>query len=163
MWEWFCACYIQAKVSRTWTPQPPYQLQLTLSLFTSTKCYACFSSTCSHLFWSNLSSSDQTPAQIKQRTMASIEAASLASRSSMIMYCQPCKQKLNGEEAYESHLEGMRHKKYTRPPKKSSQSSKGIVIPKGTAIIIAQAALHADAVSHYMLRLYNRAAFRSRL
>ena len=93
--------------------------------------------------------------------MASIKAASLASRR--IIYCNACELYSNGEGHFDNHLQGKKHKKYTRPRKKSSQISKGIVIPKGTAIIIEQAALHADALSHYMLRLYSRAAFRSRL
>ena len=66
-------------------------------------------------------------------------------------YCNPCQMCLNGDKAFADHLDTKRHKTNvstwpgSKSNKKSHQRSKGIVIPKGIATIIEQAALHADS------------------
>ena len=47
--------------------------------------------------------------------------------------------------------------------KKTRQKRKGIVIPKNTALIIEQTAIHKDALEGFMLSLYSRTLLRSRL
>jgi len=66
-------------------------------------------------------------------------------------YCLFCQMCLNGDKAFEDHAGTIRHRANVNAwpgslsNKKSHQRSKGIVIPKGIATIIEQAALHADS------------------
>ena len=66
-------------------------------------------------------------------------------------YCLFCQMCLNGDKAFEDHAGTIRHRANVNAwpgslsNKKSHQRSKGIVIPKGTATLIEQTALHADS------------------
>ena len=47
--------------------------------------------------------------------------------------------------------------------KSTSAHKLPIVIPEGTAVLIEQTALLADAVQHYMMEFFRRAAIRAKL
>ena len=44
-----------------------------------------------------------------------------------------------------------------------ANESKGFIIPRGTALLIEQCTILTDATDQYMLNLYMKAGFRSRL
>ena len=44
-----------------------------------------------------------------------------------------------------------------------ANENKGFIIPRGTALLIEQCAILKDATNQYMLNLYMKAGFRSRL
>ena len=72
-------------------------------------------------------------------------------------YCEDCEMWLNGPAQMADHIIGKRHKRNKNGKKKvPSRSCKGIVIPKGTALLIEQNALWEDAVTDYMRQLYTR-------
>ena len=78
-------------------------------------------------------------------------------------YCEACEMWLNGPSQMEDHKVGKKHKKNLAGVPVKLKKNKGIVAPAGTVLLIEQSALYADAVQHYMLSLYKRSAFRSRM
>ena len=87
---------------------------------------------------------------------------------SKVYYCATCETWLNGDDHWLDHSIGRKHKRHLKREHGkhsvgSKRKSEGLVIPKGTAIIIEQTAIYNDAVSRYVLSLYDRALLRSRL
>ena len=78
------------------------------------------------------------------------------------VYCSSCDMWLPGNDQWEDHKIGKKHKKKTGKGKSTSSRNK-LVIPAGTALILEQEALEADAVMQYTLSLYRRAALRANL
>ena len=76
--------------------------------------------------------------------------------------CFDCNMWLSSPRAYTDHEIGKKHKKNVKRRLKQSRSGK-IEIPAGTAFILEQQALEADAVMRYTLSLYRRAAIRANL
>ena len=85
------------------------------------------------------------------------------------IYCETCEMWVNGPEQWQDHSIGKKHKKcskikkYGTPEPVPEPKSEGLVIPKGTVIIIEQIAIYNDAVRLYTLSLYERGLLRSRL
>ena len=90
------------------------------------------------------------------------------------VFCASCNQTVQNEQKYVDHVRGKSHIKNVRYGlgwkerrneirNQRGLKGKGIVIPRGTAFLIEQEALHKDAVTSYVLSLYERAALRSRL
>ena len=90
------------------------------------------------------------------------------------VYCEICEMWLSGPIQWEDHKIGKKHKKNMKRQQQESVSSlnnkfekdindKGILIPKGTAILIEQNAIYEDAVKTYLLTLYKRVSGRARL
>ena len=67
---------------------------------------------------------------------------------------------VNGLRQLADHLRGKKHRT-TRKRRKRKQAN--LVIPKGTALLIEQGALWADAVIQYTSGLVMRAAIRAKL
>ena len=95
------------------------------------------------------------------------------SSSDMMRYCEECAMWILSTQ-WDFHSAGRKHKKNDptqkitqledpKNQKKTRQKRKGIVIPKNTALIIEQTAIHKDALEVFMLSLYSRALLRSRL
>ena len=76
--------------------------------------------------------------------------------------CYVCDMWLSGPQAYADHVIGKKHKTKLRRRGIQSLPAK-IQIPTGTALILEQQALEADAVMRYTLSLYRRAAIRANL
>ena len=73
------------------------------------------------------------------------------------IYCEDCEMWTNGPAQNADHKIGKKHKKNVKGAKQSSsRSSKGMLIPEGTAFLIEQNALWEDAVTDYMRQLYTR-------
>ena len=86
------------------------------------------------------------------------------------IYCYTCEIWTNGPRQWEDHriLRKQRRKERRKnkdPEKKKKEEAKdkGIVISKGTVLLIEQSALHEDAVKNYIPSLYNRVLLRARL
>ena len=78
--------------------------------------------------------------------------------------CEFCKQWLNGQDQWEDHKMGKKHKKNcVEGGKKEKKIGKGVETPVGTALLIEQSALLNDAQRMYMESLYRRGALRSTL
>ena len=69
-------------------------------------------------------------------------------------YCPVCEMLLNGMNQYGANGK-------PRVLKPHGREDKGIVIPRGTAIIIEQGALLRDATMQYLCRLYSNALLRA--
>ena len=78
------------------------------------------------------------------------------------IYCPECDMYLPDRNQWEDHKIGKKHKKNLRKGRSTPSRSK-LVIPAGTAMILEQEALEADAVMQYTLSLYRRAALRANL
>ena len=70
------------------------------------------------------------------------------------IYCEICNMWLPDNNQWEDHQIGKKHKKKLK---------KRRWIPKGTALILEQEAIAADAVMQYTLSVYRRAAIRANL
>ena len=70
------------------------------------------------------------------------------------LFCKDCDFWLHGAEQWKDHLVGRKHKRNVRMSKSEPAVRKlkgGVVTPVGTALIIEQSAIHADAVRRWML------------
>ena len=76
--------------------------------------------------------------------------------------CSYCNMWLSCPQAFADHEIGKKHKNNIKRREKQSSTGK-IVIPAGTAMILEQQALEADAVMRYTFSLYRRAAIRANL
>ena len=82
------------------------------------------------------------------------------------MYCPACEMWLNGMGQYNDHVLRKKHRNNLNKRvghEQRDRRDKGLVIPRGTAIIIEQGAILSDATEQYMQRLYANALLRSRL
>ena len=95
------------------------------------------------------------------------DSASVYCAADEPFHCDTCYRWLNGLAAFEDHKIGEKHKKNsiasTGFKEKKRAKDKGIVIPKGTAVLIEQSALLDDAVRSYIRNLSRRAMLRSKL
>ena len=97
------------------------------------------------------------------------DSASVYCAADEPIYCDKCAMLLNGATQFEDHKIGKKHKKNsiastsTGFEEKKRAKDKGIVIPKGTAVLIEQSALLDDAVGSYIRNLSLRAMLRSML
>ena len=97
------------------------------------------------------------------------DSASVYCAADEPIYCDKCAKLLNGATQFEDHRIGKKHKKngIARKRKgfeeKKRAKDKGIVIHKGTAVLIEQSALLDDAVGSYIRNLSLRAMLRSKL
>ena len=82
-------------------------------------------------------------------------------------WCCPCNMWLNCRIQYEDHRIGKKHrnnaKRIVNPSADFENRDKGVVVPRGKAIIIEQSAIFKDFADNYMFSLYAKAAFRARL
>ena len=72
----------------------------------------------------------------------------------------------NGMGQYNDHARSKKHRHNLNKRighEQRDRRDKGLVIPRGTAIIIEQGAILSDATEQYMQRLYANALLRSRL
>ena len=93
------------------------------------------------------------------------------------IWCNTCEVWLNGLDQSEDHEIGKKHRNNARAggrsekrKQKSARSIKNtkfaytsVIVPAGTCLILEQGALIMDANQIYLLSLYEKAAFRSRL
>ena len=81
------------------------------------------------------------------------------------LWCNVCNIGQNGFGQLADHLRQKRHRHTRRGVRTKSTSAHKlpIVIPEGTAVLIEQTALLADAVQHYIMELFRRAAIRAKL
>ena len=95
------------------------------------------------------------------------DSASVYCAADEPFHCDTCDRWLNGLAAFEDHKIGEKHKKNsiasTGFKEKKRAKDKGIVIPKGTALLIEQSALVDDAVASYIRNLSLRALLRSKM
>ena len=97
------------------------------------------------------------------------DSASVYCAADEPFHCDTCYRWLNGLAAFEDHKIGEKHKKNSIARKrkgfeeKKRAKDKGIVIPKGTALLIEQSALVDDAVASYIRNLSLRALLRSKM
>ena len=95
------------------------------------------------------------------------DSASVYCAADEPIYCDKYAMLLNGATQFEDHEIGKKHKKNSRAStgfeEKKRAKDKGIVIPKGTAVLIEQSALLDDAVGSYIRNLSLRAMLRSKL
>ena len=84
-----------------------------------------------------------------------------------LVYCSVCEMMLNGMDQYNDHVLRKKHKHNLKlrdgDGRPRDRRDKGLVIPRGTAIIIEQGVILRDATEQYMHRLYSNALLRSRL
>ena len=86
----------------------------------------------------------------------------VADEGSIICWCS--EMSLNGQDQWEDHKIGKKHKRnYLAGGKKEKKIGKGVETPFGTALLIEQSALQDDARRTYMESLYRRCALRSSL
>ena len=96
------------------------------------------------------------------------DSASVYCAADERFYCDTCGAVLNGATQFEDHILGKKHtqnskKHKTNSKEKKRAKDKGIVIPKGTALLIEQSALVDDAVASYIRNLSLRSLLRSKL
>ena len=97
------------------------------------------------------------------------DSASVYCAADEPFHCDKCDRWLNGLAAFEDHTIGKKHRKNSRAQnmtgfeEEKRAKDKGIVIPKGTAVLIEQSALLDDAVGSYIRNLSLRAMLRSKL
>ena len=91
-------------------------------------------------------------------------------------WCKSCEMWLNGLTQVDDHHIGKKHRKNTNKAgvqwtndgrQKVEQwridRRKGVVVPRGTCLVLEQVALLKDATDKYMLSLYAKSAFRAKL
>ena len=83
------------------------------------------------------------------------------------IHCDKCEMLLDGATQFEDHKIGKKHKKNIRASagfaEEKMAKDKGIVRPKGTALLIEQSALVDDAVASYIRSLSLRGMLRSKV
>ena len=82
------------------------------------------------------------------------------------MYCPACEMWLNGMDEYNDHVLRKKHRNNLNKRvghEQRDRRDKGLVIPRGTAIIIEQDAILRDATMQYLHRLYSNALLRARM
>ena len=91
-------------------------------------------------------------------------------------WCEICEMWLNGETQVDDHRIGKKHRRNTNKSGVEWTNSgkqkvehwginrrKGVVVPRGTCLVLEQVALLKDATDKYMLSLYAKSAFRAKL
>ena len=95
---------------------------------------------------------------------SSADASQLGGSSAV--YCPACDMWLNGMGQYNDHVLRKKHRNNLNKRvghEQRDRRDKGLVIPRGTAVLIEQGAILSDATEQYMQRLYANALLRSRL
>ena len=118
--------------------------------------------------FTNLQQQDQHRALVLQRRLTHDDDAAVRSAEAIIrvhpiaihveerpqcekLYCKDCDFWFNGAEQFKDHRTTRKHKKNVKSEPAVRKLKGGVVTPVGTALIIEQSAIHADAVRRWML------------